>query len=282
MSAVGSAASQPNVSVVSMSWGFVEGLSLVAEDEAQYDSYLTTPAGHQGVTFVASAGDNGVGVPQYPAFSPNVVAVGGTALQYNVEASSYGGESGWGAYANGGSAFFGSGGGISQFEAEPAYQTGVQSTGFRTTPDVSFDADPTTGVWIADTYNFTGDNPWVVVGGTSLSAPAWAGLVGLVNQGRVAAGNATLNSAGPTEAQTALYNVPVGDYHDVTTGSNGYSAGVGYDLTTGLGTPLADQLIPDLVRYAGSPSAATPRGSAADQRGRPGARHHHRRTRSGR
>jgi subtilase family serine protease len=48
-----------------------------AADEALYDSYLTTPAGHQGVTFVASTGDYGTADPEYPAFSPNVVAVGG-------------------------------------------------------------------------------------------------------------------------------------------------------------------------------------------------------------
>ena len=71
MTAVSTAADQPGVSVVSMSWGFIEGQDVVAQDEeALYDGYLTTPAGHQGVTFVAYAPATMAGVPQYcPAFS---------------------------------------------------------------------------------------------------------------------------------------------------------------------------------------------------------------------
>ena len=187
MTAVATAAEQPGVSVVSMSWGFAEGQDVLAADEALYDSYLTTPAGHKGVTFVASTGDYGAAVPQYPAFSPNVVAVGGTSLTLNAD-NSYKSEAGWGAYSNSLGVFLGSGGGLSQYEAEPAYQQGVQSTGSRTAPDVSLLADPATGAWVADPYNLSGDNPWEVVGGTSLSAPAWGGLFALADQGRVAAG----------------------------------------------------------------------------------------------
>ncbi|OYV95993.1 MAG: hypothetical protein B7Z73_01560, partial [Planctomycetia bacterium 21-64-5] len=251
MSAVATAADLPGVSVVSMSWGFVEGRDVLAADEAMYDSYLTTPAGHQGVTFVASTGDYGANVPQYPAFSPNVVAVGGTSLYLNGDGS-YQSESGWGGVDSASGLMIGGGGGVSQFEREPAYQSGVQSTGYRTTPDVSFVADPNTGAWIADTYNLSAGNPWEIVGGTSLSAPSFAALFALVNQGRVAAGEATLNSNSPTEAQQALYSLPTSDYHDVTTGSNGYSAGAGYDLVTGLGTPVANLLVPDLVAYNGA------------------------------
>ena len=96
------------------------------------------------------------------------------------------------------------------------------------------------------------------MGGTSLSAPAWAGLLAMADQGRVAAGKPTLGSAGPTEALTALYGLSRADFHDVTSGSNGYSAGPGYDLVTGLGTPVAGLLVPDLVSYAGGPASATP------------------------
>ena len=70
--AVSVATSQPNVNVVSMSWGVPE-----FSTETQYDSYFTTP----GVTFVASAGDNGAADAWWPALSPNVVSVGGTTLQ---------------------------------------------------------------------------------------------------------------------------------------------------------------------------------------------------------
>ena len=173
MTAVATAAGQPGVSVVSMSWGFAEGQSVFAADEANYDSTFNVP----GVTFVASTGDYGAADPEYPAFSPNVVAVGGTSLNLNAD-NSYNSETGWGYHSASAGAFIGSGGGISLYEPEPAYQEGVQSTGNRTTPDVSFDADPATGAWIADPYNLGSANPFEVVGGTSVSAPAWAGSGG--------------------------------------------------------------------------------------------------------
>ena len=118
------------------------------------------------------------------------------------------------------------------------YQQGVQSTGYRTTPDVSFVADPDTGVWIADTYNQPGNNPWEVVGGTSLSAPSWAGLIALADQGRGGRRRETLGTAGPTETQQDLYSSPQSDFNAITSGSNGgYTAAAGYNLVTGLGTP---------------------------------------------
>ena len=136
-------------------------------------------------------------------------------------------------------------------------------------------ADPNTGAWVADPYNLPGDSPLEIVGGTSLAAPSWAGLLILANQARAQAGLPTFNSSSPTEVQQALYNVPAADFHDVTTGTNGYTAGVGYDLVTGLGTPLADRLIPDLIAYNGAIStersvtvtaAATPLISGATRR----------------
>ncbi len=74
LKAVDTAASYPGVSVVSMSWGSSEFSS-----ESSYDSHFTTPAGHPGVTFVASSGDSG-GVVEWPAASPKVLSVGGTTL----------------------------------------------------------------------------------------------------------------------------------------------------------------------------------------------------------
>ena len=246
MAGVATAAGRPGVSVVSMSWGFVEGQDVLAGDEATYDSEFTTP----GVTFVASTGDSGGSAPQYPALSPNVVAVGGTSLTLNAD-NSYGSEAGWGYYSNSLGTFIGSGGGISQFENEPAYQQGVQSLGNRTIPDVAMVADPATGAWIADPYNLPATDPFEVVGGTSLSAPVWAGLLALANQGRVAASEPTLNSSSPTDTQQALYMLPQSDYHVISSGSNGYTANPGYNLVTGLGTPKANLLVPDLVAYHG-------------------------------
>ena len=119
MAGVATAASQPGVSVVSMSWGFPEGQAVFASDEAAYDSVFNVP----GVTFVASTGDYGAADPEYPAFSPNVVAVGGTSLTLNAD-NSYNSETGWGYYSDSQGTFIGSGGGISQYEPEPAYQRG--------------------------------------------------------------------------------------------------------------------------------------------------------------
>jgi hypothetical protein len=214
----------------------------LGDDEAFYDSTFTTP----GVTFVASTGDYGAANPEYPAFSPNVVAVGGTSLNLNAD-NSYNSETGWGSYSASQGTLIASGGGISLYEPEPAFQQGVQATGNRTTPDVSFVADPATGAWIADPYNLPASSPFEVVGGTSLSAPAWAGLFALVDQGRVAAGGKALNSASPTEAQQSLYSLSQADYNVIAGGSNGYSAAPGYNLVTGLGTPMANLLVPDLV-----------------------------------
>ena len=159
-------------------------------------------------------------IPNTRPISPNVVAVGGTSLYLNAD-NSYNNETGWGYFSSSAGTFIGSGGGTSLYEAEPAYQLGVQSTGFRSTPDVSFVADPATGAWISDPYNLPADNSFEIVGGTSLSAPCWAGMFALVNQGRAAAGQPTLNSTTPTDAQQALYSLPQSDFNAITSGSNG-------------------------------------------------------------
>ncbi len=80
------------------------------------------------------------------------MAVGGTSLLLNGD-NSYNSETGWDYYSSAAGTSIGSGGGISQYVPEPAYQQGVQSLGMRTTPDVTLVADPATGAWIADTYN---------------------------------------------------------------------------------------------------------------------------------
>src|SRR5262249_15409043 len=249
MAAVVAAAHVPDVSVVSMSWGFTEGLAVLQADEAMYDQDFTTPDGHRPITFLASTGDYGAANPEYPAFSPNVVAVGGTSLNLNANGA-YNTETGWGYYSSKVGEFIGSGGGTSLYEPEPTYQQGVQSTGKRSAPDVAFVADPNTGAWIADTYNRGTDDPWQVAGGTSPSAPARAGLMAVVNQGRVAAGLGTLSSSAGVEIHHALYSLPQGDFNQIASGTNGgYTASAGYNMVTGLGTPVAGALVPDLIAY---------------------------------
>lgn len=221
---------ETGVSVVSMSWGGNETSS-----ETQYDSIFTTPSGHIGVTFIASTGDSSAPAG-YPAYSPNVLAVGGTELSVD-SLGNYQSETGWS----------GSGGGISQVEAQPSYQTGIvtQSTTNRTAPDVAFDANPSSGVSVYDSYNNGTVDPWEIIGGTSLGAPSWAGIIAVADQGRVIAGEATLQSNSGT--LPLIYSAPTSDFHDITSGNNGFSAGVGYDLVTGRGSPVVNLLIPYLV-----------------------------------
>jgi hypothetical protein len=140
-------------------------------------------------------------------------------------------------------------GGPTPFETEPSYQLAFQSTGYRTTPDVSFDASQNSGVTVFQDGGLAYD-----YFGTSLSSPCWAGLIAIADQGRVASGGTTLNSpANPMQTLQALYSLPAGDFHDITSGYNGLSAGAGYDEVTGRGSPVANLLVPDLASY-GLPS----------------------------
>ena len=227
---------QPGVVAVTMSWGGSEWET----EGSDYDSIFTTPAGHAPVTFLAATGDTGT-QGTYPAFSPNVLAAGGTSLISDNPSGNNASESGWN----------GSGGGISMFEAQPSFQQGTatqvtQSTVFRTTPDISFAANPNAGgVSVYDTFSNGATTPWQTAGGTSLSSPALAALVAISAQGRTLAGLPPLD--GVTTLLPRLYNLPLTSFRDSTTGNNGEPAGPGYDLVTGIGSPLADQVIPQLV-----------------------------------
>jgi subtilase family serine protease len=225
--AVTYAAKQPGVSVVSMSFGLGEFAG-----ETGYDSVFTTPANHPGVTFVAASGDKG-SPPSYPAVSPNVLSVGGTYLNTDA-AGNYLSETGWS----------GSGGGISQYEAKPGYQSGVvQSATQRTNPDVAYSA--ANGFSVYCTTAFQGTTGWQDWGGTSDAAPQWAALIAIANQGRALYGKGSLWGA-----NYPLYQVfPSSAFNDITTGNNGYAAGPGYDLVTGLGSPKALQVVDGLVSY---------------------------------
>ena len=230
LSAVDYARSIASVSVISMSWGSSEFMS-----ESSYDYHFTTPAGHQGITFVASSGDAGAPA-EWPAVSPNVLAVGGTTLSVSSNGT-YQSETAWSD----------SGGGYSKYEAEPSYQSGVQNSKTRSNPDVAYNANPSSGFAVYDTVASSGKTGWFEVGGTSAGAPQWAALVAIADQGRALAGKATL-----ANAQVPIYSLSTSDFHDVTSGSNGYSAAKGYDLVTGRGSPVANAVVRDLVSYSGS------------------------------
>jgi subtilase family serine protease len=243
IAAVNYARSQPGVSVVSMSWGTSE-----FKGEAAYDPYFMTPAGHTGITFIAAAGDSGAWPgAQWPAASRNVLAVGGTTLQV-VASGSYLSESAWS----------GGGGGTSRYEAGPAYQAAVSNSGRRSVPDVSFVADPYTGVSVYYTAPSSGRSSWTTVGGTSLGAPAWAAIIAIIDQGL--SSNQQVSLDGATQTLPLLYKIPANSYHDITSGFNGYPARPGYDLATGLGSPDTAMVVRNVLASLSSPSAVAPSG----------------------
>ena len=199
ITAVDLARNTPGVATVSMSWGFGE-----TAGETALDSHFQTPAGHQGITFVAASGDDGAANgPEYPSSSPRVLAVGGTTLSTD-GSGNYVGESTWS----------GSGGGYSPYEPEPAYQASVQTTRHRSTPDVAFLADPYSGVEVYETPPGGSVGSWLTVGGTSLGTPAWAAIIAIVDQGRALQGKPSLD--GPTQTlPAALQPSPPTDFHTV-------------------------------------------------------------------
>jgi subtilase family serine protease len=220
-------------SVVSMSWGESEYSSETADD-----SNFSSPS----TTFVASAGDGGH-VTGYPAASPNVIAVGGTTLTLDSSGNRQS-ESTWSCTNSFYCSFFGgTGGDTSPYEPQPSWQASFapNTGGKRGYADVSYDADPNTGVAIYD----TAQGGWLQIGGTSMGAPQWSALVAIAKS--LAPAGTTINGASIYGAAStgAAY---AADYHDITTGQNGScgslcDASVGWDEPTGLGSPVANSLV---------------------------------------
>ncbi len=217
IAAVDYARNQPGVVAISMSWGSAE-----FSGESSDDYHFVSP---YGAVFFASTGDTGSGVA-WPAVSTNVVAVGGTTL--NFTGNTFTSETAWS----------GSGGGLSKYVNEPSYQLlyGVpQANGFRAIPDVSYDADPNSGFSIYDSTGYQGQSGWLVVGGTSAGAPQWAAIDALAST----TNNTNLYAVASSSGSYAS------DFRDITSGTNGScgfdcTAQVGYDYVTGLGSPLTD------------------------------------------
>jgi kumamolisin len=199
----------------------------------------------QGQNYFQAAGDSRryTASSQYvwPADSAFVTTVGGTNLKVTGKAGAWSSETAWSD----------SGGGFYAPDAIkiPTWQklAGVitkanqGSKTLRSSPDVSAEAN-------FDFYSCADQIPcqegW---GGTSFSAPMWAGYLALVNQEAVANGNPVLGFINP-----AIYALGVGpdynsDFHDITTGSNGYPAVKRYDLATGWGSPNGSALIDALA-----------------------------------
>jgi subtilase family serine protease len=199
---------------VSMSWGESE-----FNKEAQLDAYFRTP----GVVYVAAAGDSPG--PIYPSTSPHVISAGGTTISRNSVTGRFILENTW----------QDAGGGASLVEPRPGFQDIVAEIvgGARGTPDLSFDANPNTGVWVWDGNAVPGAG-WYIVGGTSVSAPSLAGII---------------NAAGRFHASSQAENAEVYRHlydqftlRDITYGNCGLNIGdfaiFGWDFCTGVGTSL--------------------------------------------
>ena len=201
--AVDYARGRSDVVAISMSWGDDETFS-----QTNSDYHFTS---NYGAAFFASSGDSGSGAI-WPASSPNVVAVGGTTLNLNSDGTLIS-ETAWS----------GSGGGPSAYEPKPSYQNTYGLSGNRRiVPDVSYNANPSTGVLVYI------NSVWYVMGGTSAGAPQWAAIQAL---GR-SASNSNFYARAKAPNNSTFFR-------DITSGSNGgYNAASGYDYVTGLGSPL--------------------------------------------
>ncbi|MFM9035467.1 MAG: S8 family serine peptidase [Mycobacterium sp.] len=135
----------------------------------------------------------------------------------------------------------GSGGGASTLYERPAWQTVDPEAGptdRRLVPDIAAVGDPFTGV------KFIYGQQILVGGGTSQSAPIWAGIAAIVNQTFAAAGAAPLGELNPVLYQVARSSALPG-FRDVRYGGNAVtpSGRKGYDTVTGLGSPNVDNLV---------------------------------------
>jgi kumamolisin len=230
---------QPGLRQISLSYGL--GELYESTSQMQTDAQYFASMASSGVTVFVSSGDggsspssngnsNGPTQVENPASDPSVTAVGGTSLYLNSSTGNVSSETTWN----------GSGGGLSTFFNRPAWQTGtgVPAGTTRVVPDVASAADPNTGCLVilnGSQYQF---------GGTSWSAPMWAGFCALINQARANASLQPVGLLGPK-----IYPL-IGstNFQDITSGNNGdYSAGNGYDLCTGVGAPSVATLVQSLT-----------------------------------
>lgn len=274
--AVQRAVTDGNNSIISLSWGSPENaiassapIPPVFGENYPWLDQVFQQAAAEGITVFASTGDWGAydqsqgqtspyGGAIYPSTDPYVTAVGGTSLYMNFTfgfaqspyfnaVGGYGGETAW-SWNNFESSA--TGGGYSTIFGAPSWQKGQGfSGGARGVPDVSWDADPQTGVLVS-LYNPSYDNyTYYIVGGTSVGAPSWAGSMALLDQKageNLGLINPTLYSilSSPAEYSKA--------FHDITSGNNNpNSATTGWDPVTGLGSPNLGELS-NLIAPTGS------------------------------
>jgi len=238
---------------LSSSWGW--GPADSSTDDPYFEKFAA-----QGQTFFTASGDDSAwcawessypGCYPWPADDAYVVSVGGTDLTTSGAGGPWASETAW----------ENSGGGISPDSvAIPSWQqlAGVitssneGSTTLRNGPDVAAEANFDFYV-CADQTTCTA-NYW---GGTSFAAPMWAGYMALVNQQALINGNPVLGFINPIIYPLGLSSGYDADFHDITSGSNGYPAVKGYDLATGWGSPNGTGLINALAAtQVGTPAVS--------------------------
>ncbi len=250
----------PEAKTITMSFGLCERLD---SSDLTLFGHLYAQAAAQGQAVLVSTGDAGADGCQdgrgrsvnVLASDPNVTAVGGTALDPGFNASgtatAYVGETVWNDNAGA------SGGGASALVAKPSYQSapGVPTDGARDQPDIALLASPS-----QVGYVMILEGQVEVSGGTSGSAPSWAGIVALLNDALRIDGYGPLNTTLYTFARREYAEHGAAVFHDITQGNNsldgvvGYAAGPGYDLATGLGSPDVALLAQALNAAAATPT----------------------------
>jgi len=227
--------------VVNYSWGMCEE-NVNAASRKSMDKVLARAVA-QGVNFFVASGDTGSHscgdtrtIADWPALHPGVIAVGGTSLYLNSNGGKT--EKGWS----------GSGGGVSATYPLPKWQAKFKKPFVRRSyPDIAFNADPMTGQGIWIRQGLTERPSWQKVGGTSMAAPQWVGLMALVNQARQLKQKKAMGYLNPI-LYGASANEKARIFTDITIGKNGdYSAALGWDAVTGLGTPKAYELLQFLL-----------------------------------
>ncbi|MGZ4113084.1 MAG: S53 family peptidase [Tumebacillaceae bacterium] len=230
---------------VSISWGECESQANSATMSSLHN--ILSQMATQGQSVYAASGDSGAydcGTSTLdvdnPANDPYVTGVGGTKL--TLSGGAYSSEKVWSNTLFG----EGGGGGLSRVYSKPSWQTGTGTTnsysnGMRQVPDVSADADPSSG------YSIYSAGSWTVYGGTSCAAPLWAGITAVNNQYAASKSKPNLGQANPTLYSKFNTTQTYAPYHDITSGSNlYYPATTGYDQASGIGSPNAYNLIRDI------------------------------------
>jgi subtilase family serine protease len=237
--------------VVSMSYGDTEQCQPATVRTEEHAAFRAAVS--HGMTLVAGSGDWGaaeftcdgssfIKAVAVPSSDPLVTAVGGTTLDADLGSGAYHNETTW----NEGKSLGAGGGGFSVLNPRPDYQAGIGAAGStRGVPDVAFNASEYNGIYVSWA---SADQPFTnwSFGGTSVGTPQWAGLIAIADQ---------VAGRGLGNVNPILYQLPKDGtaFRDINNGDNdwppitGFKATKGWDAATGLGAPIADDVVYDLV-----------------------------------